>query len=556
MKRMALSNITKRTVVKGKCIILIMLMILAIVTQSSCTKDSGAQFSASAAKSETVAKTTARAGTATVATSTASASTATGVTEKMQTDSRTNTSDERTESGEQTALEDSRTEEQSQQTQDELEETEVIDLGGMVIDVDLIFEVRVPKEDNPVPQRSLEWHVSKEIEKKYNCKINYMVQYANNNTLTLNAIREKALSGTETVEVQYVSLNWIVPSMVESGYFLRLDDYLPKDSFAYESFVKNLTEWKGHGYGFCFMGKATGIPMVLSYNKEIMDRLGIDIWEQYIYKGIWTWENFVNVARAATQDVDGDGIVDQWGLKGWSEQEIAYCLIASNGGRIISYGDDGSVKYTLHNDPKSVKALQFMSDLYNVYKVTFMGGNAKEIMQNGFGAMSLLLNAGSFSASYYTDPQSAKKIHIAPVPMGPDFDKYVTRYNTYIDTMAMPNIPTNPNADVVRVMAEIYSETYRRLGMGDGDTFNVVNVNAKLCQSWFMNNLDVIPQFLEIIRLGDDPVMQNLAIFNPLPSQLTSQVLNQIARDAVPVTTKLMETKDMMQSYIDAVLGN
>ncbi len=193
-----------------------------------------------------------------------------------------------------------------------------------------------------------------------------------------------------------------------------------------------------------------------------------------------------------------------------------------------------------------------MSDLYNVYKVTFVGGTVKDIMQKGFGAMSFL-STGSFSSSYYTDPNSAKKMFVAPVPKGPDFDQYIDRYQTSVDTMTMPNIPSNPNGDLVRVMADLYSEAHKELGMGGG-TFDVVNVNAQICQSWFMNNLDAIPGFLDVIRIATTPIIDNISLFNPLPAQLTSQVLNEIAKNAVPVTTKLMETKDVMQGYIDAVL--
>jgi len=437
---------------------------------------------------------------------------------------------------------------------EEAMEEKPIDLGGMTIDVDLIYQVRVPTEDNPVPARALEWQVSKEIEKKYNCKINYMVQYDGNDSRTLAALKEKALSGTENIEVQWVNVHNIIPSMVESGsYFLRIDDYIPRDSFAYENFVKDLTEWKGHGYGYCFLGRATGSTTCLMYNKEIMNRLGIDIWEQYVNKGIWTWENFLNVALAATQDFDGDGIVDQWGLKGWTEILVANAFIASNGGRIITFGDDGSVRYTLHEDPKAVKALQFMSDLYNIHKVTFVGGNVKDIMQKGYGAMTVI-STGSFTTTYANDLASAKNFYVVPIPKGPDADKHIDRFLTSLNMMALPNIQGNPNGDVVRVMGELYAESHRRLGLS-GETFDVVQVNAQICQSWFLNNLDAIPEFLDIIRIAAPPVIQNINLFNPLPSKLNSLVFNEIAKEAVPVTTKLMETKDVMQSCIDDVLN-
>ena len=54
--------------------------------------------------------------------------------------------------------------------------------------------------------------------------------------------------------------------------------------------------------------------MFVAYNKDLFEREGLpDLYELYL-DGEWTWDMATEIAVKATQDIDGDGVVDIWGI--------------------------------------------------------------------------------------------------------------------------------------------------------------------------------------------------------------------------------------------------
>jgi len=63
-------------------------------------------------------------------------------------------------------------------------------------------------------------------------------------------------------------------------------------------------------------GEICGIPFLMEsfivlYNKEIFEKNGIEVPS---FETPWTWDEMRHAALALTQDTDGDGSVDQWGV--------------------------------------------------------------------------------------------------------------------------------------------------------------------------------------------------------------------------------------------------
>ncbi len=524
---------------------IILSMLVAIVTLSACTKTennlSASNIAVSSA-TKTVGKTTTN---STAVTKTALSTDAKKTTNMLEKTGKIETGtsdiiDINTDDGESS-------ETVGQDIKNERVTEESLDLGGFTIDFELIYAVRIPAVDNATESRRILWQTSQDLEKKYNCKFNFKADCNNSNTTAINIMRQNALSGTETREVLYVSDRWIIPNLVDSGYFLRVDDYLSKDSYSYEKLVNGLDTWKGHDYGVTETGMSVGAPYNIAYNKEIMDRLGINIWADYVDKENWNWNTFLDVASAATQDFNGDGIIDQWGLKGWTEQYLGMAFVIANDGHFIRE-DGNTIKYCLADDPKAVKALQFISDLYNVYKVTYLGGSAQKDMYNNKAAMQVIAG-GNFSSSFYNDAAQAVKIFIAPIPKGPDSSGYVAGIKTYFDLLAFPKIQGNPDNEIVNIVSELLGERYRKIEV-KGD---MLRANA---ESWYLKNPANLELFIKTVELAGKPfVMEHISLFDPLESEITSKILNQIVAQSIPVTTKLQETKNVMQGYIDAMLN-
>ena len=91
-------------------------------------------------------------------------------------------------------------------------------------------------------------------------------------------------------------------NFAENGWMENLDPWMAKDGI-------DMTGWAGQGT--CVWNGETACVMLLyfgfmmAYNSEILAAEGLDV--------PTTFEEFMNVARATTKDLNGDGITDQFG---------------------------------------------------------------------------------------------------------------------------------------------------------------------------------------------------------------------------------------------------
>jgi multiple sugar transport system substrate-binding protein len=129
--------------------------------------------------------------------------------------------------------------------------------------------------------------------------------------------------------------------------------------------------------------------MGVYYNKKIFDEYGVDY-----PTDDWTWDEFLSIAQELTKDTDGDGVTDLYGVQLTATWTTGFeYFIFANGGRLIS--EDGTQYVGYLDSEESIGAVQFFSDLYNVYKVAppaadfnmWAGGNSE--FDNGQAAMRL-----------------------------------------------------------------------------------------------------------------------------------------------------------------------
>jgi multiple sugar transport system substrate-binding protein len=105
----------------------------------------------------------------------------------------------------------------------------------------------------------------------------------------------------------------------EEGTVADVNDYYP------DVFKANLYE--DGVYGLPWIAQ----PVVVYYNTDLFDAAMLD----YPEEG-WTWDDFVETAKALTLDTDGDGEIDQWGftqIDGWPPP---FMWIWQAGGELIN----------------------------------------------------------------------------------------------------------------------------------------------------------------------------------------------------------------------------
>jgi multiple sugar transport system substrate-binding protein len=129
--------------------------------------------------------------------------------------------------------------------------------------------------------------------------------------------------------------------------------------------------------------------LVVYYNKQLFDQAGI----AYPQAG-WTWGDFVKTAQALTKDINGDGLIDQYGLGTEIEAIRLAPFIWQNGGDLVDNPE--TPKRLALDTPAASAAFQWFVDLQVKYHVVPDAAAAKsEDSDSRFmnGRLGMLLNS-------------------------------------------------------------------------------------------------------------------------------------------------------------------
>jgi len=200
-----------------------------------------------------------------------------------------------------------------------------------------------------------------QMEEKYNVDFEFLqvpwMEY-------LEKITSSSLAGSPVANWAWLEYQWFWPGLVSAGFLEPLDDFgiFDFNDEKWDQTALSVGMYEGKHYGF-----GTGRPSprgVFFWNKTIFERDGLPNLYELYQKKQWNWDALLEVAQKATKDLDGDGIIDQYGIGG---HDIGWHLFYSNGVQDI-YFENGEWKLGL-NDPRGIKALQFWQDLMYKYNV-------------------------------------------------------------------------------------------------------------------------------------------------------------------------------------------
>ena len=152
------------------------------------------------------------------------------------------------------------------------------------------------------------------------------------------------------------------PQFMEKGALLSLDKFIKKDKGEID-----MDDFYPEALMGCRAedGRTYGLPVdiagwALFYNRGIFDKAGIAYPDES-----WTWETLLEVAKKLTQDLDGDGTIDQYGVYVKVKMGVIEVLAGQAGATILN--EDNS-KCTF-NTPEGKSVIQLLSDLIIKHKV-------------------------------------------------------------------------------------------------------------------------------------------------------------------------------------------
>lgn len=243
-----------------------------------------------------------------------------------------------------------------------------IDLGGR--------EIRILMDD--AEQRGLGGPVAgtkygdmrlekqKEVEQKYNVKIVYEpVGYGQVSEKLVNA----GLSGDSVADIVAFDKYFAIP-LINKGLLRPVDDLFDFNDPKWPKGIKTFGEWNGKMYGFLdTVNAGAGIY----YNRTLFKREGLPDPHELVKQDKWNWETFLDIAKKATKDTDGDGNIDQWGFANHAPF-LSRLFTYSNDGSFIAQ-KDGKWVFSA-DEPNAVEAFRFINDLFNTHKVAMPNKNS------------------------------------------------------------------------------------------------------------------------------------------------------------------------------------
>ncbi len=151
------------------------------------------------------------------------------------------------------------------------------------------------------------------------------------------------------------------------GPYLQQSELISQDDF----FATAIDAFTWQGTLMCLPQNISSL--VVYYNQDLFDAAGLPYPSDK-----WAWADFVDTAVALTQDLDGDGRIDQYGLGVEPSLFRLAPFVWQNGGPVVD-DETQPTRLTLTRPP-SLEALQWFTDLHNVHGVT--PGRVEEASQD------------------------------------------------------------------------------------------------------------------------------------------------------------------------------
>ncbi|MGE5558417.1 MAG: extracellular solute-binding protein [Bacillota bacterium] len=282
--------------------------------------------------------------------------------------------------------------------------------------------------------------------------------------------------------------------------------------------------WKGQVYGvngpeFCDR---------LYYNKSLFEAYGLEDPCKLYKEGKWTWDKFLELAKALTMDTDGNGKIDQWGYQSWLSDQ----WFTANGVQFVKKIKN---KYVFGmEDEKAYYTLQYMYDIVFKHKITprvWWDPSPQVQFYKGKVAMDYW----GYWEMEEMKKQMGNKLGIVPFPAGPGLKgrKSADRYQ--LNGMGITTCCKNPE------LASMYIRWMRVPSPAERAEFekNMIKLYGSkevwdLVQE--MNKNSVVPNYYGWGRLG-----QFIDTIRWIENQTPAQAVQSI--------------KKMAQSEIDSVLA-
>lgn len=363
---------------------------------------------------------------------------------------------------------------------------------------------------------------------KWNKDTGGSISFINNGDWNTRYTKLSTLVATgEQVDI-YGSYYMDCPTLVLKNIFLPVDDYLEDTDYISVDLSKKGYEFKGKTYGFA--PKESVNPCVILYNKTMFENNGEKTPLEYYKEGNWTWETFRKVARNMTQDLNNDGVIDQYGFGTWLQH-----LFMPTAGLADYLDKDG--KLTL-NDPRFIKTANFVQECGFKDKSFIRGSyDWEEYFANGMVAM---IGERPYYLNTFANKGMTDEIDFAPYPQDPD-NKSDVKYGAWVEgySILCNTVNAKASAEFIKnywtpAVSEAQRQAREESTVWNGYTDAQKElINEILPNAYCMNSLGYL-NFEENSRV----------------------LWGKIYRDGESVSTAIASQKPVLQNCVDQTLAD
>ena len=318
-------------------------------------------------------------------------------------------------------------------------ENKAFDLNGATVRIGVERISKIPTLDSGIQLYTDNYNIDRSLENEFNCKIEYVL--VNGVSAYVADCKANALAGTETRDILTGTDTNFYPWAIKYNYIRPLDDYYKNIPEIFSKCNNKYSTFQGIQYSVCsplsYAGRLSPKPLLsMAFRRDLFDINGLENPQKLIENYAWTWEKFLEYAIILTQDTNGDGINDQFGIVS-KDVTLFYQFVWSNGAKMVAE-DENNFKYFTGYDNATLQALQFVSDMFNVYNVVTENYNA-------VAGMVIPWNSASYKIYDYG---------LCLMPKGPSMkNDYVFDVSSYISVNVLP-IRNNNAEGIFRLLCK------------------------------------------------------------------------------------------------------
>ncbi len=417
-------------------------------------------------------------------------------------------------------------------------EDEKIDLQGKTITLTHYSATKLPRgeglDDFNVSFYALR---AKEAEELYNCKIQYKVETSSATTY-MNFIINQSLAGIKYADIAGGNSSATYLPLLTKNLLEPLDEYIDFENSIMRAnrIMYDNTLWKGRRY-YIATAYVFGIGG-LWYNRDILSREGQPDILDLIESKTWTWNSFLNIALNCTRDLNGDGIIDQWGVSAADNYNLMQRMFYSNNVQPVEYKND-RFEFSL-DTIAAQRTLQFISDLAFQHKVVKTG---QKNYENGYIAMFLTSVYGN-----NVNLDRGMNSVVSPLPLGPDISEYIGNGSTnQFYVLAASDLPREA-AKILYHIFVIWDENCQRIPA-------MLELMKNLPKGWEQPSRHTSTEreyYINEEHAGPFNMDWAAVFGSSMKNLISNGLLNPIMNGSMSVHSAITSIKDQAQDIINA----